>query len=359
MVFDGKARIDPGGAEAAAVTIRRAHWNVTGAFVDLGQSTGPGIALEAGATDVTLNQSRISGGAGPGILVGGETDRIRIGNSRIAKSGLEKAQPEAVGIVIEAGARNTLIANNRLKENPGGSIRVRAPAAGGRAAGGLRLLGNTLRDDAATGIEVEAADGIRIASNTISDSPTWTGTRGIVLGRVNDAVVQWNHISDRAIGVQVGEVAAEGDVRQAAKVSIDNNYIADTFSAGTGVRIEAARDARVVHNVLDRVAQAFLVLGAPPQTERVTVSNNLALGVAALAFALDDPKAAALFDHNVFSPSAGSLNARVGERETSLATFLKGKTMPYTKLVPGVRILNRDLARIEGVQTRDIGLKEQ
>jgi hypothetical protein len=362
LVFDVKAKLSPGeGAGTVGVallTIARPYWNVTGVYVALDQSASPGISVEGTAHDVTLDRARVSGGSAPSVLIGGETLRVRIGNAKIAKTRLDRASPDAVGILIAAGARDALLANNRLSENPGGSVRVRAPEADGKAAGGLQILGNTIRDDAATAIEIEAADGIRIAGNTIFDSPTWTGTRGIALGSVERGVVQWNHVEDCAIGIQVGAASSEGrEPRVASAVSVDHNYLVDTASVGTGVRVEAARDARVVHNILDGVAEAFAVVGGPPRTQGVTVVNNLVIGVAKVGFALDDPKAVAHFDYNVFSPrgEAGGVVASVGGREVPLAKALQSEKMTHTKLVPGVKILNNDLARIEGAEIRDQG----
>jgi len=365
VAFDGKARLSPGGGAGtvgvAVLTIARSYWHVTGVYLALDQSASTGISIEGGAHDVTLDRARVSGGSAPSVLIGGDTVRVRIGNSRISKARLDRESPDAVGIAIAAGARDALLANNRLSENPGGSVRVRAPEPGGKAAGGLQIVGNTIRDDAATAIDVEAADGIRIAGNTITDSPTWTGTRGIALGSVERAVVQGNRVEDCAIGIQVGAASPRGGEGrgplQASAVSVDHNYLVDTASVGTGVRIEAARDARVVHNVLDGVAEAFAVLGGPPGTQGVAVVNNLVLGVARVGFALDDPKAVAHFDYNLFSPRvpSGSVGARIGGREVPLAKALQSEKMTHTKLIPGVRIVNNDLARIEGAEIRDQG----
>lgn len=354
--FDGKAMLAPRG-DAPALTIRRAHWHLRGVFVELEQSGSTGVSLETSAAhDVTLDGARISGGAGPSVLVGAQSSRITIANSRIAKTRLEQANPQAVGIAIAAGARDVLVTNNRLRENPGGSLRVQAPEAGAGAAGGVRILGNTIHGDAAAAIEVQAADGLRIAGNTISDAPGLEGTKGVSLGRVDRASVQNNVVSDCAVAIQVGQ-AVEGAFRQAGDVSIDHNYIEDVFSVGTGIRIEAARGARVVHNVLDRVAEAIVILGTPPRTEGLTVADNLAVGVSRVAFRMEDPKSARLFDYNVFSPAGASLDAWVGQRSLPLDKVLKEGAMRHTRQTPGVRILNRDLARIAGVDTVDQGTR--
>lgn len=355
VLFDGKARLVPHG-EAPAFTVRRAHWLFVGLFLELGQSAGPGVSIEgAAAHDVTLDGARISGGSGPGIRIGEDTVGIQVANSRIAKSRLAQAAAASFGIEIAAGARDVLVTNNQLHENPAGSVRVEAPAAGGLPATGLRLVGNAIRDDAATAIDVEAADRLRIVDNSISDASGAAETRGISLGRVHLAFVQSNHVSDCEIAIQVGSAGPGGETFPADDVLIDHNYLESAFSAGAGIRIDAGNRVRVANNVVDRFAEAIQILGGPPRTRAVSVVNNLVLGVSRLAFTLDDRKAVELFDYNVFSPAARTVNVRLGDRELALSEFLKGGAMPHSSLVSGVRILHRDLARIDGVETVDRG----
>src|SRR5262249_24581519 len=130
VAFDGKAKLSPGGGAGtvgvAVLTIARSYWHLTGVYVALDQSASPGISVEGTAHDVTLARARLSGGSAPSVLIGGDTARVRIGNARISKNRLEHASPDAIGIAILAGARDALVANNQLSENPGGSVRVRA-----------------------------------------------------------------------------------------------------------------------------------------------------------------------------------------------------------------------------------------
>ena len=351
VFFDGKASLAPRG-DGAALTIRKAHWHLSGLFVELGQTPNVGVSLEGlGAHEVTLDGARISSGAGPSIRIGAETARITVANSRIAKSRLEQASPDAVGIVVEAGAQDVLITNNQLHENPGGSLRVRAPAGGGRPAGGLRVLANAIHDDATAAIDVAAGVSVRISKNTIFDAPGSTGTVGIALGRVEKATVDWNSVFDCETAVSVGRASPGEPPLQAADVSIDHNDLEQSLPEGTAVRVESANGVRLAHNVVDGPADAFLILGAPPRTRGVTVANNLVLRVSGLAFALDDRKSAELFDYNLFSPAGASVDARLGDRRLPLTKLLKEGAMPHTKVVSDVRILNHDLARIAGAQT--------
>ncbi len=356
VFFDGKARLVPRGG-AAVFTVRRPFWHFVGILVDLGQSAGAGVSFETqGAHHITFDRARISGGSGPGILVGGESASIRIVNSRIAKSRLKEAAPSAIGVEISAGARDILLARSGLHDNPGGSVVVRAPERDGRPAAKLQIAGNTIHDDAAAAIDVEAAEGLRVTGNTISDAPGDPGTRGVVLGRVHGAVVRGNHVSDCAVAIQVGSRTPGGEVLAADDVVIDRNYLESSIAPGAGVRIEAGRRVRFANNALNRMAEAILVRGSPPGTQSVVVANNLVLAVSKVAFAIEDAGAAAQCDYNVFSSDADAVAVRIGDRTIPASDLRKRDGMGHTKWVRGVRILNGDLARVSGVPTVDEGV---
>jgi len=355
VFFDGKAKLVPRG-ELAVISAGRSHWYLSGPFVELGQTANTGISIDDDARGVTIDGARISGGAGPSIRVGGETAGVRIANSRIAKTRLEEANPQGIGIAIAAGARDVLITNNQMKDNPGGSLRVLAPVGAQRMANGVLVVSNTMRDDASAAIGVEAADGIRIVGNTILNAPDMADTRGIELGRVDRAIVKWNHVANCQVAIQVGGAGEGGELRQPVDVSIDHNYLEDAYAMGTGIRVDAANKARLVHNVVEGAAEAIVVRGAPPRTQALTVANNLVVGISRLAFVLEEPKAVRIFDYNVFSPAGDAVSVRYGKREVGLFQLLKEGVMPHSKVAPGVRFANRDLARVEGAVTHEQGV---
>jgi hypothetical protein len=204
VAFQVRAKLAPGAGAGtvgqAALTIARAYWHLSGVSVVLDQSASTGISVEGDAHDVTLDGARIAGGAGPSVLIGADTARVRIANAKISKSRLNEANPDAVGIVLAAGARDTLLANNHMSENPGGSIRVRAPppaARRGREADRQRDARRRRDGDRVRPRTASDRD------STISDAPKWAGTRGIALGSVEHASTG-NQVSDCAIGIQLG-----------------------------------------------------------------------------------------------------------------------------------------------------------
>ncbi len=193
-------------------------------------------------------------------------------------------------------------------------------------------------------------------SDTISDRPGRAETRAIELDEVRDGVVRSNRIYRCATGIRVGRADPKGgDLRRAVDVTIDHNLLegggssrADAFAVEAGERI------RFVNNVVEGYADAILVFGKPPQTKEVTVANNLVLGASDLAFLLEAPDSARLFDYNIFSARRAA-EVQVGGRKVPLARYLEGGAMPNSRAVPGVRILQRDLARIVGIPVIDRG----
>lgn len=357
QVFFGPKTIVEAARDAPALVIRRAHWRIDGLGMRLGDSPRAGVSIEgAGAHDVILEGARLSGGAGPSVAIGAETAQIEVANARISKTKLASAAADSVGVRIEAGARNVTIRNSRLHENPAGSIRVDAAAAGVRPASSVEILGNTIHEDGATAVDVGSALGVRIENNTLFDLSGRAGTRGIALGSVFHAVVRSNSISRFAVGAQVGRADSSGLTGALVQEAwIDHNLFENDPAEGVAIDLEAGRGIRVVNNILDGYADGILLLGIAPTTQKVIVANNLVLRFSRMAFVLGDPSAASLFDFNVFSPEADAAGIEVGGKGFELESFLKGGHMPHSRLVRGVRILDRDLSRIVGVETVDRG----
>jgi hypothetical protein len=351
VFFDGKATLLARG-ESSPLTIRKAHWHMVGVYLKCKNSLAAGISVDGpGAHDLTLDGTRVSDGAGPGVRIGAQAARITIANSRISKTGLKTSGNASVGIEIEAGTQNILLANNHLHENPLGSVRVDPPESGGHPSRNLVLRANTIRNDGTTSIDVAAADGLTATGNTISDAAGRPRSRGILLEEVRDAVVRGNHVSQCTVGIQVGRGNPDdGSFRAARNVAIDHNYLERTLPAGVACDIEAGSAIRLTNNIVDGYSTGILLFGKPPQTEKVTVANNLVLGVSDVAFLIADPAATTLFDFNIFRP-LGPANVEVSSQTISLAQYLKDGAMPHTRLSVTARILGRDLGRVSGVAT--------
>ncbi|HYX21347.1 MAG TPA: right-handed parallel beta-helix repeat-containing protein [Thermoanaerobaculia bacterium] len=352
VVFDKKAVLEAPDS-GAALTLRRAHWHLVGVLVELADSEATGIALEAGAREVTLEGARVAGGTGPGIRVGPGVAGARIETARVSKSRVEHPGPASIGIQVLAGSANVVVAGNRLHENPAGSLRVEAPGPDERPAREIVIEGNAIYDDDSTEIRVAAADGLRVIGNTISDQAGRRDTRGVVLERVSHAVVRSNHVERCALGLQIGRAGAGAENHPAEDVTIDHNVIENTPGSGTAIAIEAGNGIRFVNNLVSDCANGILVLGAPPETRNVIAANNILLGVTGTALRLSDSSSVSEFDYNVFAPAGASVVEVAGQRE-ALVRWVKAN-LPHSAVVPRARMLGHDVARIEGVPTVDRG----
>ncbi|HYR29380.1 MAG TPA: hypothetical protein VEU30_12995, partial [Thermoanaerobaculia bacterium] len=176
--------------------------------------------------------------------------------------------------------------------------------------------------------------------------------RGIELHAVDDAVIRSNQISHYDVAISAGRV--DPAVHPAREITIDHNHLDASPDSGTAIAIEAGSNIRFVNNVVNGYADAILLLGTRPFLSGVTVANNLVLGISRTAFVLRDPAAAALFDFNVFSTRNDAVEVEVDRATSTLARFLARGTMPRSEIA-SVRLFDRDLARLGGIETVDRG----
>lgn len=308
VVFDPKAVIN------GSLSIRRSNWHVSGLFLKNG-----GVSVEG--SSVVVNRARVQG------------------DLKVSGNGVTISNSNSLGIEVTARASHIMLVNNHVHDAGAGCIRV-------NGARNVDIIGNTIRRSDVAAIAISDAEDINIADNTIED------TNGIALEQVKHATIRSNHIADAAVGVAVGRLSLAAD-----DVTIDHNDIESTSPAGVAVSIEAGNRILLANNVIEGYANGILVLGKRPQARNVTVVNNLILGVSATAFVIRDPSAIRLFDFNVFSPANDPVKAEIGPEKLTLAQALARGSMPNTRQVTGVHLLQRDLGRIAGVETVDRGTR--
>lgn len=352
-VFFQKGVLKPS-ATKPALSVGKAFWFFKQLSVSLGDHEGPGLVISS--HDVLVDKAFVYKGRGPGVRVAPGASRVTIGHANILKIGVTQPGPDAVGVDIAQGAREVRIVACRLYQNPAGSIRVLAARDGPEAAD-ISVEDNSIRDDGGPGLALLGGERVKVARNTIFyGRRTGVPSRAIILESAHDVTIENNRISDAAEAIRVGFADAKGGpYLRSRDVTIARNAIETTFPTGTAIDVEAGRKVRIVNNVIEGYDDGIMVFGSPPQTETVSVANNLVISVSDVALVLADTKAAAYFDHNVFSPRAERVDVQVGKKTTDLARFLKGRTMPHTKLVKQIVLRHRDLAAVEGVATVDQG----
>lgn len=362
VFFERRATLRASGPEPP-LTARKAFWHFDGLSILSGEFRGAALATSgSGAHHLTFDHARVDQGSGSGVTIGSGSSHITIANSHIHRRGVG-TDPDSSGIKVAPGAHDILIIGNSLHDNSGGSVKVGGlenPSDSPRAVETLSILANTIHDDRAAAVCISALSNLRIAQNTIYRSrPVGPAdVQAILIENVQRAVIEENHISGSPIGIQVGLSSASGESLAAPPedVWILRNYLEDPFlREGSAINVEAGRSVRVCNNVIDQYADAIMLLGGTPQTEGVSIANNLVLRVSDIAFLLADPKSAIYFDHNVFSPRGRKVDVQIGKETLDLARFLEKRKMPHTRLVPGVSLMHRDLARINGFPAVDAG----
>ncbi len=364
VVFE-KATLRPSGEEAI-LTAGRGFWRFERFSADLEESRAPAFAVEgADARGVVVADARILGGAGPGGRIGAGASDVVVANSSFARSGRGAAPVGAMAISIEPGSSGVRVVGNRVFERPSGAVRVGRPA-GVSASGSLpppkdiAIEGNTFVGSRSPAVLVTEGAAVRISGNTIL-SNEWVGGlegRGIVIEGGTGVRIEGNHVVDAPVSVQVGWVDPDGSGQSTpVDVLVARNYFERRGAPdASGVDVEAGEDVRIANNVFDGVFDGVLLFGAPPRTARLVIANNLLLGVSRLAFRADDLSCASVFDGNLFSPGTSSVPIEIGGARRDLRRYLFDGNMRRSRLVPGVRILHKDLGRIEGVKTRDSGI---
>ncbi len=348
------------------LTAGRSFWRFEGFAADLAETEGPAVAVEGpDARGIVFDRGRISGGAGAGARIGAGASDVVLANTSFSRSGRGVPPLGAMGVSIEPGSSGVRLIGNRAFDRPSGAVRI---GRSGGAPGGppppkdVIVEGNTFVGSRSPAVLVTEGSGVRISANTIL-STEWVGAlegRGIVIEGGSRVRVEGNHVVDAPVAVQVGWVAPDGPGQsQPTDVLVTRNYFERRGAPdASGVDIEAGEDVRIANNIFDGVFDGVLLFGGPPRTSHVVIANNLLLGVSRLAFRADDLACASLFDANVFSPATSpSVPIEIGGQIEDLRRFLSdGRHMRKSRVVPGVRILHKDLGRVEGVATRDSGI---
>ena len=353
-----------GSDDAAILTVGRAFWRFERFSADLEESTTPAFAVEGpDARGVVVDRARIVGGAGTAARLGAGASDVVVANCSFSRSGRGLPPVGAIGISIEPGSSRIRIVGNRVFDRPSGAVRVGAATG---ASGALPppadvvLEGNTFVGSRSPAILVTEAATLRISGNTIL-STEWVGGlegRGIVVEGGAGVRIEGNHVVDASVAVQVGWIEPDGPGQsRPVDVLVARNYFERRGAPdASGVDVESGSNVRIANNLFDDVFDGVVLFGAPPRTERLVIANNLLIGVSRLAFRADDLACTALFDGNLFSPRTPSVSVEIGGTTRDLRRYLFDGHMPRSRLVPGARILHKDLGRIEGVKTRDAGL---
>jgi parallel beta helix pectate lyase-like protein len=345
----------------ATLTASRSFWRFERFTADLGNAEAPGFVAEGpGARGIVLDRARVSGGAGAAVRIGSGAAGMTVSRSSFVRAAGGPARPAALAIVVDSGSRGARIVGNTVLGRPSGAVRI-GPPSGSPAAlpppGDVVVEGNTFSGSRAPAVLVTAGSEVRIAANTILCDRAGLEGRAIVLEGGSGVRIDGNHVVDASVFVQVGwrEPGGSGSGRP-EDVLVCRNYFERRAAADTtGVDVEAGRDVRIANNVFEEVSEVLALFGSPPQSEGVVVANNLIVGVTRLALRADDLAGVSSFEANVFGSRDRSIPAEVGGKPRDLGRLFPNARRA-NRAVPGLRILRKDLSRIEGVEARDAGV---
>ena len=353
--FEG-AILQPTTAEAA-LTVARAHWMFEGLWIVLGNAGVPAL-LVSGAHDVLIARSQIYQGVGSGIVVGPGSAAVTVAEAHVHNLGLLYRDRPSYGIDIQAGTRDVTVVTSKLHHNSGGSIRI--GAGDGVAPEGISVAGNRIHNDRGPAVLIQRGRNVRIADNQIYNYRPVNGAWGqaVFVEGGEDVFVEGNHISESSVGVQIGRGDPSGKTRPEGprRVTVQRNFLENRLTGdASAVVAEVGRDVRIWNNVIEQYANGLLFFGAAPGAGGWVAANNLLLGLSDTAFLIADPKAFAFFDANGFSPQRDAVNVQVGAETLPLTRFLQRGTMPKSLLASGVALEGRDLGKVRGLPTVDMG----
>ena len=329
------------------LTVERAHWQFWEVQIALLDSPSAGFVTGGPrAHHIAIDQSHIYEGKGPAVRLAAGSEDVVLSNCHIHQS---------MGVRIERGAARITLVNNHIHHNRSASVTVGAPApeASLQPAAAVRdvsIVGNRIHNDRGAALQLSQCEDVKISRNRFSNYRPDEGRGGIAVvisEGCRDIRVESNSILEATVGLGVGSAAS---ARRAApsRILIERNYLENRLTSdSTALHIESGRDVRFSNNVVDHYAQAFRVENG---VEAVVVANNLVLAPQAGFFL---PAAGiALFDFNVFGALALP-EARIGGAVVGAESWRT--RMPHSHLLPGLDLKDRDLGRIVGFATVDVG----
>ena len=345
QVYSRHAFLKPAGA-GDVLTVERSHWQFWEVQIALLDSPSAGF-VTAGprAHHIALDQSHIYEGKGPAVRLAAGTTDVVLSNCHIHQS---------TGVRIERGSARITLVNNHVHHNRSSSVTVGATAPVDAAdpappVRDLTISGNRIHNDRGAGLELSQCDDLKISGNRFSNYRPDEGRGGaaIAVGEGCRSVrIESNSILEATVGVHVGDSPDRGAAP--TRVVVQRNYLENRLTPdATAIQIDSGRDVRFANNVVDHYAEAFRVANG---VDGVVIANNLVLAPG-IGFRLP-ASGIAFFDYNVFGapglPGAQVAGAAVG------ADWWKTR-MPHSRLVPGLDITARDLARIVGFAAIDAG----
>ncbi len=264
-----------------AVLRVQGRWNLENLQIDVGGAGMFAVLFDATASQSVLSGSELKGGtAGAGVCVEGARD-ITIQNNHVHH--FIKPGDDSHGVAVVGPARNIVIRDNDIHHNSGDSVQCQ-PGVG--PADSVLIEGNTLHDEGENGVDIKQCVRVTVRDNVISGFPNTAirqagssaGEAVVIHDSARDIVIQGNAISRAGRGVSIldGLIPPEN-------IAVEGNLFRDIRNIpagnGQGIRIEGARNVKVVGNTLEGTASYGLMLAADGRgVTGLEVRNNVLRG---------------------------------------------------------------------------------
>ncbi|MFE8597753.1 right-handed parallel beta-helix repeat-containing protein [Archangium violaceum] len=247
-----------------AVLRVQGRWNLENLLIDVGGAGMFAVLFDATASQSILSGSELKGGtAGAGVCVEGARD-ITVRNNHIHH--FIKPGDDSHGVAVVGPARNIVVRDNDIHHNSGDSIQCQ-PGSG--PADGVLIEGNTLHDEGENGVDIKQCLRVTVRDNVISGFPNTAirqagssaGEAVVIHAAARDIIIQGNSISRAGRGVSVLDGGTPPE-----NIVVEGNLFQDIRNVpagnGQGIRIEGARNVRVVGNTVEATASYGLMLAA-------------------------------------------------------------------------------------------------
>ena len=356
QIVGKQAKLQAGG-EAPALVVARQHWWFEGLRFSANGSPEPLLLLEKGAGHVTLQGASLRPDSRTGIELRGASD-VLVANTQIVFAGRGRIETPSNGVAVSSGSSDVRL-EGLLVAGPGGSG-VRVGEETGDPPSSVSLSSSTVRDTLGPAVRILSGRNVLVrASDLFQSSIAHVASGEGVRIEAGDGIrVLETRIGDFALAVRVGVRSSEAGASAAVpqNVVLERSFLESRSGLGSGVAVEAGRGVRISNNMLSGFEEAFVIFGKPPVTARLTVANNLAVGISRLAFRLEGRDPARIFDYNAFAAAGKELPVEVDGKTLDLSVFLCKKTMPHTALVRDLILLHGDLGAVKGLETIDRGM---
>lgn len=364
VVGEGAPRLGPA-TGSAVLTIARRHWQIQGLSVVTAPLEGSAIQLAGmAAQDLLLDRLDLSGGRGPGIDVGSGVRSVTVSNSRIHHFvGGGPTQSHGIGVDSRVVGLNILA--NDIHHNEGSGVFVAGPRGKGKGMKSfiesLTVAGNTVHNNGMHGVKIRGGSrAARITDNRFWNHRPSRNSRGsaiLLYPNVRDSFIEGNHVADSSIGIHLGTTEPGTGVGIAGprNIAITRNYVECRSAPDSlGLLLNSGQAVRIQHNVIDGCARGLELMAQPPG-EGFSIANNLILGVSDLAFSVSSQTPVEYFGHNVFGYADRRPQAQIAADRRDVSALLSRYRMEESRAEKGVRLVGRDLARIEGASLIDRG----